>query len=249
MKNIFFILMTFSLDLFADNEIYINQSGDNLNLKIRQLGDNNKVDTVMNGYQLTMDVLQEGNRNELLKNGTGISGDGNTITTEQWNNTTSSDVNKIYIDVSGNNNEIDVGQGCKFAGGMSDTTCDRDTHEDAGHTLYVDIQGGNNKVKGGQKSGTANPNHNASIDVDSDGNDVFYTQAGSGEKNLTLDINNDSNDVTVNQLYGTHTANVTLDGSDPTTLNLTQQGSGVMNYTLTQNCVTLGGCSITVTQQ
>ena len=249
MKNIFFILMTFSLDLFADNEIYINQSGDNLNLKVRQLGDNNKVDTVMNGYQLTMDVLQEGNRNELLKNGTGISGDGNTITTEQWNNTTSSDVNKIYIDVNGNNNEIDVGQGCKFAGGMSDTTCDRDTHEDAGHTLYVDIQGGNNKVKGGQKSGTANPNHNASIDVDSDGNDVFYTQAGSGEKNLTLDINNDSNDVTVNQLYGTHTANITLNGSDSTTLNLTQQGSGVMNYTLTQNCVTLGGCSITVTQQ
>lgn len=241
--------MTFSLDLFADNEIYINQTGDNLNLKVRQLGDNNKVDTVMNGYQLTMDVLQEGNRNELLKNGTGISGDGNTITTEQWNNTTSSDVNKIYIDVSGNNNEIDVGQGCKFAGGMSDTTCDRDTHEDAGHTLYVDIQGGNNKVKGGQKSGTANPNHNASIDVDSDGNDVFYTQAGSGEKNLTLDINNDSNDVTVNQLYGTHTANITLNGSDSTTLNLTQQGSGVMNYTLTQNCVTLGGCSITVTQQ
>lgn len=249
MKNIFFILMTFSLDLFADNEIYINQSGDNLNLKVRQLGDNNKVDTVMNGYQLTMDVLQEGNRNELLKNGTGISGDGNTITTEQWNNTTSSDVNKIYIDVNGNNNEIDVGQGCKFAGGMSDTTCDRDTHEDAGHTLYVDIQGGNNKVKGGQKSGTANPNHNASIDVDSDGNDVFYTQAGSGEKNLTLDINNDSNDVTVNQLYGTHTANITLNGSDSTTLNLTQRGSGVMNYTLTQNCVTLGGCSITVTQQ
>ena len=249
MKNIFFILMTFSLDLFADNEIYINQSGDNLNLKVRQLGDNNKVDTVMNGYQLTMDVLQEGNRNELLKNGTGISGDGNAITTEQWNNTTSSDVNKIYIDVNGNNNEIDVGQGCKFAGGMSDTTCDRDTHEDAGHTLYVDIQGGNNKVKGGQKSGTANPNHNASIDVDSDGNDVFYTQAGSGEKNLTLDINNDSNDVTVNQLYGTHTANITLNGSDSTTLNLTQRGSGVMNYTLTQNCVTLGGCSITVTQQ
>ena len=85
--------------------------------------------------------------------------------------------------------------------------------------------------------------------MDSDGNDVFYTQAGSGEKNLTLDINNDSNDVTVNQLYGTHTANITLNGSDSTTLNLTQQGSGVMNYTLTQNCVTLGGCSITVTQQ
>ena len=240
--------MAFSLDLFADNEIHINQSGDNLNLKMRQFGDNNKVDTVMNGYQLTMDVLQEGNRNELLKNGTGISGDGNTITTEQWNNTTSSDVNKIYIDVNGNNNEIDVGQGCKFAGGMSDTTCDRDTHEDAGHTLYVDIQGGSNKVKGGQKSGTANPNHNASIDVDSDGNDVFYTQAGSGEKNLTLNIDNDSNDVTVKQLYGTHTANVTLDGSDPTTLNLLQQGYTSQTYSLSQNCLTVGGCSVSVTQ-
>jgi len=249
MEKIFFIIIMFSIELCADNEIYINQSGDNLNLKIRQFGDNNKVDTAMSGYQLTMDVLQEGNRNELLKSGSGLSGDGNFITTQQWNNTISSDVNKMYIDVNGNNNTVNVGQGCKFAGGMSDTSCDRDTHEDAGHTLYVDILGGSNTIKGGQKSGTANPDHNLSIDVDSDSNDVFYTQAGSGEKNLTLNIDNDSNDVTVNQLYGTHTANVTLDGSDPTMLNLTQQGSGVMNYTLTQNCVTLGGCTITVTQQ
>ena len=238
------------VSVWADNEIYINQSGDNLNLNIRQYGDNNKVDTVMSGYQLTMEVLQEGNKNELLKNGNGISGDGNTITTEQWNNTTSSDVNRMYIDVNGNNNEVNVAHGCKFTYGMSDTTCDRDSHEDAGHTLYVDIQGNNNLVKGGQKMGSANRNNNATIEIDSDGNEVFYTQAGNGAKTLNLNIDNDSNEVTVHQLQsGGHTANITLDGSDPTTLDLTQQGSNAMNYTLTQNCVTLGGCTLSVTQQ
>ena len=237
------------VSVWVDNEIYINQSGDNLNLNIRQYGDNNKVDTVMNGYQLTMEVLQEGNKNELLKNGNGISGDGNTITTEQWNNTTTSDVNRMYIDVNGNNNEVNVAHGCKFTYGMSDTTCDRDSHEDAGHTLYVDIQGNNNLVKGGQKMGSAIVTTTLrlkSIQMVT----KFFTLNGNGAKTLNLNIDNDSNEVTVNQLQsGGHTANITLDGSDPTTLNLIQQGSGVMNYTLTQNCVTLGGCTLSVTQQ
>ena len=40
-----------------------------------------------------------------------------------------------------------------------------------------------------------------------------------------------------------------LQGTQHTTLNLTQQGSTNQSYTLTQNCYTVGGCTINVTQQ
>ena len=48
--------------------------------------------------------------------------------------------------------------------------------------------------------------------------------------------------------YAAHTGTVTLSGSDPTTLNLTQQGSTAQSYSLSQNCITVGGCSVSVTQ-
>ena len=58
------------------------------------------------------------------------------------------------------------------------------------------------------------------------------------------------NEVTVNQRdNGVHTATVSLLGSQPTDLNLTQSGNTNQSYTLSQNCVTVGGCTISVTQQ
>ena len=57
------------------------------------------IDTVLDGYQLDTDILQEGNRNEMLKKSQGISGDYNQVVVEQWNNTNSTDVNKIWIDI------------------------------------------------------------------------------------------------------------------------------------------------------
>ena len=41
---------------------------------------------------------------------------------------------------------------------------------------------------------------------------------------------------------------MTLTGSSPTTLSLTQQGTIAQTYSLTQNCITMGGCSVSVTQ-
>jgi len=48
---------------------------------------------------------------------------------------------------------------------------------------------------------------------------------------------------------GSHNAQITLQGTYPTILNLLQDSSTNQSYTLTQNCVTAGGCSVSVTQQ
>jgi hypothetical protein len=232
----------------ADNEIYVTQTGDNLRLEYQQLGDNNKIDTVLSGYQLDTAILQEGDRNQVLRKSQGISGDYNQVVVEQWNNSTSTDYNRIWIDIDGDNNGVDVGQGCKFYYSTS-TTCSRDTHEQAGHNMEINIDGSNNGIRGGQKAGSANPDHDLVMDINGDNNSVFFTQAGSGSKDLDLTINNDGNSVSIHQHYGAHTATVVLDGTSPTSLSLIQAGGPSQTYNLTQNCLTIGGCSVSVNQQ
>ena len=232
----------------ADNEIYVTQTGDNLRLEWVQQGDNNLINTVLSGYQLDTAIQQEGKRNQVLKKSQGINGDYNQVVVEQWNNTNSTDINKIWIDIDGDSNAVDVGQGCKFLSANA-TTCSRDTHEDAGHEMEINITGDFNSIRGGQKAGTANPDHTLTMDINSDNNSVWFTQAGSGDKNLDLTINNDGNTVSIHQHYGAHTATVTLDGTSPTDLNLIQAGGPSQTYNLMQNCLTIGGCSVSVNQQ
>jgi len=244
------ILLAVITPLFAnaDNEIHLDQSGDNLKLRLTQFGDNNKVDTVMSGYQLDMTVIQEGHRNQVLRKSQGIDGDYNQVSIEQWNNTTTTDVNKIWIDIDGDSNMVDVGQGCKFYYSNS-TVCSRDSHEDAGHEMEINIDGSNNAIRGGQKSGSANPNNELKMDINSNNNTVFFTQAGSGDKDLELTINNDGNNVSIHQHYGAHNATVTLGGTSGTNLSLIQAGGPTQSYNLIQNCLTIGGCSVSVNQQ
>ena len=45
-----------------------------------------------------------------------------------------------------------------------------------------------------------------------------------------------------------HTATINLSGSYGTALNLLQQGYTSQSYSLSQNCLTVGGCSVSVTQ-
>ena len=62
--------------------------------------------------------------------------------------------------------------------------------------------------------------------------------------------NSDGNDVYVNQRdNGAHSATVNLLGSQPTDLTLIQKGNTTQSYTLSQNCLTVGGCTISVTQE
>jgi spore coat protein U-like protein len=70
-----------------------------------------------------------------------------------------------------------------------------------------------------------------------------------GNKSLTLNIYNDWNEVDIIQKKnGAHTATITLTGTNPTDLFLTQTGNTTQTYSLYQNCVTVGGCSVSISQ-
>ena len=77
---------------------------------------------------------------------------------------------------------------------------------------------------------------------------MYVEQRGDGAKTLNLTISNDDNTVSVIQRATGHTATINLSGSDPTTLSLLQQGTTAQSYSLSQNCITIGGCSVSVTQ-
>jgi hypothetical protein len=47
---------------------------------------------------------------------------------------------------------------------------------------------------------------------------------------------------------GAHTATIDLTGAYHTDLSMTQRGITNQSYSLTQNCQTSGGCSVSVTQ-
>ena len=73
------------------------------------------------------------------------------------------------------------------------------------------------------------------------------------DKSLMLTVNNDYNDVDIKQQKsgGSQSALVTLSGTYGTDLDLTMgtnNTTGPGTYSLSQNCQTVGGCSISVTQ-
>ena len=114
----------------------------------------------------------------------------------------------------------------------------------------LDIHGDDNKFKGSQKQDTSSITHSIIAAVYGDNNDVYVRQMQNGNKSLNLTINSDWNEASIVQKKaGAHTATINLTGTQPTTLNLTQTGDTNQSYSLTQNCVTVGGCSVSITQQ
>ena len=78
-------------------------------------------------------------------------------------------------------------------------------------------------------------------------------QENNNSKDITLTLNNDDNTVYMYQKKNhSHTATVTLGGSYGTNLSLQQgsnQSTSALSYSLNQSCVTVGGCSVSVTQE
>ena len=124
-----------------------------------------------------------------------------------------------------------------------------DGTEPGGNFVRLDIHGDDNKFKGSQKQDSSSINHTATVNIYADNNDVYLRQMQNGNKTFTMTIHNDDNEVAVTQKNnGAHTATITLNGSQPTDLNLTQSGNSTQTYSLSQNCQTAGGCSVTVNQ-
>ena len=263
------LLIFGAVKAFGDNEIDIEQvaQGDNLELDITQQGFNNDVFfSIGDGDNINVEIMQRGHNNEIgYANdspgwGSGVSWGGDIDYDDQelklYQNCTKSasagcEKNDIQFHISyGTDNKLWWSQGYVIDS-RTDTSWAYDNSEGGGHNVTVDIHGSNNSVIGHQRNCSAGScdGHSARVYVYGDDNDVFGQQQADGSKEFYLTINNDDNVVDYLQDgTGEHNATITITGSQPTTLDLTQHSNTTQNYTLTQNCVTSGGCSITVTQ-
>ena len=263
---IIIVLLLFMSELQADNEIAIEQvaQGDFLELDITQEGYNNDVFfSIGDGDNISVEIYQVCNNNEAgYANdspswGSGVSWGGDIDYDDQelklWQNCTKTTCNKndIQFHISyGTDNKLWWAQGFEISS-RTDTSWAKDNTEGGGHNVTIDIHGSNNEIVGQQRSCSQGncDGHAARIYLYGDDNSVFGKQKGDGGKEFYLTINNDDN--TVDYLQdgtGEHNATITITGSQPTTLDLTQHSNTTQNYSLTQNCVTSGGCNITVTQ-
>ena len=209
----------------ADNEIFIDQSGNNFAIGAEQIGANNNATVTADGT-------------------------GQQILVIQYNDTTTE--NDVTADVTGNYNGIKVCQGCAFDYPESYFNHDYwyDNWEGGGHTIDLTVSGDGNGVSAQQTNQGSTSGHSYNLSISGDDNEVTTIQQHDGGKTIDLTIYNDENDVFIRQKGSgsTHTADVTLDGTYGTDLTLKQFNS-TANYTLQQTCITVGGCSVSVTQE
>lgn len=211
----------------ADNEIFIDQSGNNFATIVEQIGTNNNAT-----------VNADGTTQQLL--------------IVQYNDTTVD--NDVTVNTTGDDNDFKLCQGCAFDDPESYTNLDYtyDNWEYGGHSIDLTVTGNRNGISAQQTNqGNAGDNgHSYELNLSGDDNEVTTIQQHDGGKTIDLTIYNDENDVFIRQKGSgaTHTATIELDGTYGTDLTLKQFNS-TATYSLTQNCITVGGCSISVTQE
>ncbi len=241
------------------NHIHIDQvqSGDNFHLSIDQIGYENLIRFSFNHDDNTVDILQSGNNmyigyTDAWGSGYNWGGDldglRNEVDIRQKCSLTSCNETDFQFHIWGDDNEVVFGQGYENNNSLT-PNWNYDGTEPGGNFVRLDIHGDDNKFKGSQKQDSSSINHTATVNIYADNNDVYLRQMQNGNKTFTMTIHNDDNEVAVTQKNnGAHTATITLNGSQPTDLNLTQSGNSTQTYSLSQNCQTAGGCSVTVNQ-
>ena len=94
-------------------------------------------------------------------------------------------------------------------------------------------------------------NHTFNLDIHADDTNVELWQEGTGSHYAHSYFYGtaDGSDVDLTQKDGAnHNAQIRLQGTQPTTLTLLQQGSTNQSYTITNTCYTVGGCTVNVSQ-
>ena len=213
-------------------------------------------------------IEQTGNYNKIAGIGgttyAVIDGDSNTINIKQGDTLGK---NLIEFNVVGNTNNISIWQA------RNPTTGLQDGSESGGHYIGLNINGSTNTLSLKQSNdGGSSSGHFAYVDVTGNNNNGTLKQSGNGEKTFFGIINGNSNvfdvsqqgtgsfldlsltgaghNVTANQKdAGSHKATINLtNAGGSSTINLVQQGATAQNVNITQQCATLSGCSVSVTQ-
>ena len=212
----------------ADNEIFIDQSGNNFEISAEQIGANNNATVTADGTNQELVIVQ-------------------------YNDSTVD--NDVTVNTTGDDNNIKLCQGCAFDNPQDYSNHDytHDNWEYGGHSIDVTVTGNRNGISAQQTNqGNAGSNgHSYELNLTGDDNEVTTIQQHDGAKTIDLTIYNDNNDVFIRQKGSgaNHNATVELDGTYGTDLTLKQFGDVTKSYSLQQNCLTVGGCSVTITQQ
>ena len=213
-------------------------------------------------------IEQTGNYNKIAGGGGGtyavIDGDNNTVNIKQGDTLGK---NLFEFSVTGNTNNITLWQA------RNPTTGLQDGSESGGHYMGLNITGSTNTLSLKQSNdGGTTSGHFAYVDVTGNTNQGTLKQMGNGEKTffgivngntnvfdvtqqgsgsfMDLSLTGNGHNVTANQKdAGSHKATINLtNAGGSSTVNLIQQGSTAQNINITQQCATLSGCSVSVTQ-
>ena len=236
LTKLFCILLLITLAVSADdNVISIEQTGDNFQLGVDQFGHSNNIN--------------------MLDSNSYISATNLDMYLVQVNTSSTALPNKIRFDeISGQGNQMKLGQGIDWTDITSDTdlSWSYDGWEGGGHEIDITMYGDYNQLAVQQTNQTnASDGHNFDLHLAGDNNEVKIKQQSNGAKNTDLTIYNDYNDVFIRQKGNgaTHNANITLDGLYGTDLILKQMSQTNQTYNLSLDCMTVGGCGVTVTQE
>jgi hypothetical protein len=164
-----------SLGVLADNEIYVDQSGDNVAIDIEQVGSSNMIGglssttgsltaAILTGGSWTFDINQIGNTNKFLTDGilgsnlTGFfefDGDSNDFEfSMDTSGLNGADFVNAFVDITGGSNtfDIDLGQVSDVSYLDLDLIVDGDSNDftfdidSTNYTSYVDIFGDSNTM-------------------------------------------------------------------------------------------------------
>ena len=223
------VLLSYVGLAFADdNEITIKQEGDNFELDVTQIGYNN--------------VIKQWSTTE------GIDGVDNVVIIKQANDRGYSyDKNIIEIRrVWGARNTLKLGQGYQVG---TNGNFSLDSQEYGDTFAHLNITGDDNTILMTQRTNASSSGHDYWLHLEGDDNDIYTVQREGGSQYINLDIYTDGNDVDlIQKMDGDHYMSVILRGTEPTTIDVTQASNQNKSYSVTNYCYTVGGCSISVTQ-
>ena len=249
------LLITWSSLAFADNELYIQQTGNNFDFTVEQKGVDNLVtgltttNALITGADNVLNIQQGYKGNNTLE--LFVNGPNNNITLMQergWGgyDTDSYGHHEASINVSGSYNTVEIVQrnnnassaghssNVRLVNGYNNTvkTLQTGTGGTNGHLSWVYTHNGesNNTVDIFQNSDTAD--HVSYVSIYTDGNTVDINQTGTSQNNAYVLFSGNSTgpiDFTLNQNGGNTYGN-------PNTTYVSQV------------CYNAGGCTVSVTQ-
>ena len=221
------ILISLNLGTSFANEIYITSIGDNLDLEIIQDGENNAIGSSTNAST--------------------NNGDTNKLFIKQKNTGHAAASGTIEFGITGDNNNIELGQG--FTGtGLVGT----DTTESGAKFIELNVTGDSNNVHVGQRNGSSGTyvGHIATVDITGNSNSVDAEQTNDGLKSVDIDLSGTGHSVFSRQMSeGAHTSTIDLtNGGGAYTMSVTQNSNTAQSYTLQGTCYVAQGCAVSVTQ-